>query len=174
VLEDLVRGILPDAERRGVEVELQPVPPVMVACSVGVYLSLAGNLVRNALKYIGDSPVRRVSIRVVTDRATVRTEVTDTGPGIAPEYVDSLFVAYFRMGRDRGKEGLGLGLATVKKLVDGHHGSVGVTSEIGKGSTFWFTLPRAGSAEHTTEAGEDALPSALDRTADSDRPKVHH
>ncbi len=174
VLEDFVRGVLPDAERRGIEVELQPVPPVMVACSVGVYLSLAGNLVRNALKYLGDSPVRQVSIRVVADRSAVRTEVSDTGPGIASEYLGSLFEAYFRMGRDRGKEGLGLGLATVKKLVEGHHGSVGVTSEIGKGSTFWFTLPRAGSAEHAMDAGADLAPSVPDHSADSERPKVHH
>jgi signal transduction histidine kinase len=57
-----------------------------------------------------------------------------------------LFEPYFRVGHDRTKEGLGLGLATVKRLAEGHHGSAGVSSELGKGSTFWFELPRAGRA----------------------------
>lgn len=157
VLDDLVRGLLPDAEQRGIEIELQPVPPVRVACSVGVYLSAAANLIRNAIKYMGDAPVRRISIRVAVERSEVLTEVTDTGPGVATENLDSLFEAYFRMGRDRGKEGLGLGLATVKKLVEGHHGSVGVKSEPGRGSTFWFTLPGAGSADDARGAGDALL-----------------
>jgi signal transduction histidine kinase len=147
VLEDFVRGISPDAEQRGIDIDLQPVPPVMVACSPGVYLSLVGNLVRNAIKYMGERPIRRVSVRVTEDETWVRTEVTDTGPGIAAENLNSLFEPYFRIRADRAKEGLGLGLSTVKKLVEGHHGSIGVTSERANGSSFWFTLPRAGSAE---------------------------
>jgi len=117
VLEDLVRDISPDAAQRGIEIDLQSVPPVMVASSPGVYLSLAGNLVRNAIKYMGDRPIRRVSVRVTLEGTAVRTEVIDTGPGIAAQNLASLFEAYFRIGADRGNEGLGLGLATVKKLV---------------------------------------------------------
>jgi signal transduction histidine kinase len=164
LLDDLVRGMLPDAEQRGIEIVLQAVPPVMVRAVPGVYMSLTGNLVRNAIKYIGVRATRRVSVRVTEEGTVVRTEVTDTGPGIASENLGSLFEPYFRVGADRGKEGLGLGLATVKKLVEGHHGAVGVTSEPGKGSTFWFTLPRAefvhpsrdidaGSTEPATHAG---------------------
>jgi signal transduction histidine kinase len=150
----------PDAARRGIEIELQPVPPVMVACSSGVYLSLVGNLVRNAIKYMGDRPTRRILVRVTQEGAAVRTSVIDTGPGIASDTLGSLFEPYFRIGADRGKEGLGLGLATVKKLAAGHHGGVGVTSEPGKGSTFWFTLPRAGVAEPSSDSDPGSIESA--------------
>lgn len=145
VLADVANGVAPEAERMGIELEVEPVPPVLVACSTGVYLSLAGNLVKNAMKYMGERPVRRITIRVRDDGAAVRTEVVDTGPGIPAKSAEALFQPYFRLTPDRGAEGLGLGLATVKKLAEGHGGRVGVTSELGRGSTFWFSLPRAGS-----------------------------
>jgi signal transduction histidine kinase len=169
LLDDFVRGVSTEAEPRGIELDLQPVAPVMVACGAGVYLSLVGNLVRNAIKYMGDSPTRRISLRVAEEGSMVRTEVIDTGPGIAAENLGSLFQAYFRAG---GKEGLGLGLATVKKLVEGHGGAVGVTSEIGKGSTFWFTLHRAGSAD-AHDDGDEVFDEPVGPD-DADRSEVRH
>lgn len=168
VLNDVLREISPDAEQQRIEIQVQPVPPVMVACSSGVYWSVLSNLVRNAIKYMGDAATRRISVRVSIEGNEVRTEVADTGPGIASDSLGSLFEPYFRLGRDRAKEGLGLGLATVKKLVEGHHGAVGVSSEPGAGSTFWFTLPRAGSSE-TFDGGSDEHAEHAD-----DRPRVHH
>jgi signal transduction histidine kinase len=130
------------------------VPPVLVACSAGVYLALVGNLVRNAIKYMGQAPARRITVRVREEGAWVHTEIEDTGPGIPAASLQSLFEPYFRMMKDRGAEGLGLGLATVKKLVEGHQGRVGVSSEPGLGSTFWFALPRAGSRPEASEGVE--------------------
>ncbi len=161
VLAGLESGLLPEAERLGIELELERVPPVLVACSTGVYLSLVGNLVKNAMKYMGPRPVRRITVRVRDEGAAVRTEVIDTGPGIPAKSAEALFQPYFRLTPDRGAEGLGLGLATVKKLAEGHGGRVGVTSELGRGSTFWFTLPRAGSRWEIEPAGRD-------------EPLVHH
>lgn len=143
VLSELASGIGPDAERAQIDLRFEQAPPVLVACSKGAYLSLVGNLVRNALKYMGDAETRRITVRVTAEGEKVRTEVMDTGPGIPEEKVASLFDPYFRA--DRGKDGLGLGLATVKKLAEGHNGAAGVTTAIGRGSTFWFVLPRAGS-----------------------------
>jgi signal transduction histidine kinase len=160
-LEDLVRGLGPELEREGIDVQLAPVPPVLVACSSGAYLSLVGNLVRNAIKYMGQSDPRRVTIRVTEHGSSVRTDVIDTGPGISPENLTSLFEPYFRVGHDRTKEGLGLGLATVKRLAEGHQGSAGVSSELGKGSTFWFELPRAGRATLMSMPTEPADGEAL-------------
>jgi len=145
VLGDLAKDLSGDAEQARIDLSLEAVPPVAVACSTGVYLSLVGNLVRNAIKYMGDSPRRQIRIRVIDRGTSVRTEVIDTGPGIAEGDRDLLFEPYFR-GSSRGREGLGLGLATVRKLAEGHHGSAGVISKRGEGSTFWFELPRAGSA----------------------------
>jgi signal transduction histidine kinase len=131
---------------------------VLIACSTGVYLSLVGNLLRNAIKYMGDSTTRRIVVRVRDEGTFVRTEIIDTGPGISTLSLPSLFDPYFRAAQDRGREGLGLGLATVRKLAEGHHGSAGVASEPGSGSTFWFLLPRAGSSSPAIE-----LPDELQR-----------
>jgi signal transduction histidine kinase len=150
-MTELAAGIGPDAEQAGIDLRFEPVPPVFVACSNGVYLSLVGNLVRNALKYMGDAATRGVVVRVSVEGENVRTEVSDTGPGIPEEKLPSLFDAYFRA--DNAKEGLGLGLATVKKLAESHRGAVGVETALGRGSTFWFLLPRAGSRLEAAASG---------------------
>jgi signal transduction histidine kinase len=163
VLAELAAGIGPDAERARIDLRFEPAPPVLVACSTGVYMSLVSNLVRNAIKYMGDAATRRITVSVTAETGEVRTEVSDTGPGIPREKVASLFDIYFRA--DRGKEGLGLGLATVKKLAEGHDGRVGVTTAIGRGSTFWFVLPRAGSERDVTTSGGRPV-------SDGSRPQV--
>lgn len=145
-IADLENAISAEAEQARIRVEFEPAPAALVACSIGVYLSVVGNIVRNAIKYMGEAEVRRVIVRVSDEQASVRTEVIDTGPGIPEPDQAFLFDLYFR-GRHRGTQGFGLGLATVKKLVEGHQGSVGVTSALGKGSTFWFELPKAGVLE---------------------------
>lgn len=143
VITDLLAGLSDEAVAAGIELESGPIPPVYVACSTGVYLSLLGNLLRNALKYMGNSKVRRVTVRVTAAGEFVRTEIQDTGPGIPSEALPSLFQPYFRASK-RAAEGIGLGLSTVSKLVENHGGRVGVKSEVGVGSTFWFELPAAG------------------------------
>ncbi|WP_158623373.1 HAMP domain-containing sensor histidine kinase [Corallococcus sp. CA053C] len=161
VIADLLGGFAAEAEQADIELSCEPVPPVLVACSPGVYLSLLGNLVRNAIKYMGDTPTRRITVQVTEEGAMIRTDIRDTGPGIAPENLPSLFEPYFR-AHGSVAEGLGLGLATVKKLAEGHGGRVGVISERGRGSTFWFELPRAGSPwETVTDASRAASGSVL-------------
>jgi signal transduction histidine kinase len=146
VLADTEATLIQEAERAGISIHIEPAPAVFVPCSVGVYLSLLGNLTRNAIKHMGDAPTREITVRVLDSGAVVRTEVSDTGPGIAKSELPSLFQPYVRPAVSRGRDGLGLGLATVKKLAEGHGGQVGVSTNVGKGSTFWFELPRAGSA----------------------------
>ena len=131
------------AARAGVTLEWRPVPPVAAACSEGVYLSLLGNLVRNAIRHMGDSPKRVVEVEVTVHDDTLRTEVRDTGPGVAPELIPFLFEPYFRGEPARDREGLGLGLPTVRRLAEGHGGAVGLETEPGRGSTFWFEIPVA-------------------------------
>ena len=77
---------------------------------------------------------------------TIRISITDTGKGIAPEYMDRLFNPFERIGAEISEvEGTGLGLAVSKKLMEAMNGTIGVDSEPGVGSAFWIELPQAES-----------------------------
>jgi signal transduction histidine kinase len=96
------------------------------------------NLIANALRYTPE--LGTVVVRALTVPDAVRFEVADSGPGIAAQYRGRIFEKYFRVpGAASGSAGLGLYIA--KEVVEAHGGEIGVESEVGKGSTFWFTLP---------------------------------
>jgi two-component system phosphate regulon sensor histidine kinase PhoR len=81
------------------------------------------------------------------DEERIRLVVSDTGPGIPPEHLPRVFERFYRVdaGRSRELGGTGLGLSIVKHMVEAMRGKVSVESEVGKGSTFTVSLPRAGS-----------------------------
>ncbi|MEP6864964.1 MAG: ATP-binding protein [Deltaproteobacteria bacterium] len=121
------------------------IPPGSIACSKGVLTSLVSNLGQNAIKYMGDVQERRIELRVLeTDRGW-RVEVEDTGPGISVEDQQRIFRPHVQL--QRGGAGIGLGLATVDRLVRAHAGSLGVSSKPGHGALFWFELPKATARE---------------------------
>jgi signal transduction histidine kinase len=144
VIEDVTAGVQPVAERAAIELRVEDLPRCGAACSVGVLTSVVSNLEHNAVKYMGEREVRRVTVRAFEREAFVRVEVEDTGPGIPSDALDHIFLPYVR-GTTHGKEGLGLGLATVKSLCEAHGGRVGVRSGVGRGSVFWVELPLATS-----------------------------
>ncbi len=100
------------------------------------------NLLINASKFTQEGG--EVTLRARQTKATLVIEVSDNGPGIPKEDHKRLFMPYHRSLSDREHlSGLGLGLALCKYLVDMHDGEIWVDSEIGKGSTFGFSLPLA-------------------------------
>ncbi len=99
------------------------------------------NLIGNAIKYRG-SKSPHIQLRAKKLNGKVRYEVQDNGIGIAPEYLARIFEMFHRVPGS-GVEGTGLGLAIVHRIVKKLNGDVGVDSQPGKGSTFWFTLPAA-------------------------------
>jgi signal transduction histidine kinase len=111
------------------------------ACAPGVLASILGNLVGNAIRYIGSSEERRVRVCARARARAARIEVSDTGPGLPVGAERCIFEPYVRMNRDGG--GIGLGLATVKRLATAHGGACGVASGGTCGSTFWVELPLA-------------------------------
>ncbi|NSW82284.1 MAG: PAS domain-containing protein [Syntrophothermus sp.] len=98
------------------------------------------NLIDNAIKYT--SPGGKIVIRVKRGGDQVFTSITDTGTGIPQESLPRLFERFYRVDKARSRElgGTGLGLAIVKHIVESHGGEVFVESELGKGSTFGFSL----------------------------------
>jgi signal transduction histidine kinase len=99
------------------------------------------NLLSNAVKFTPEGGRIIVAARPADDM--VEVSVTDTGIGIAPEDCEAVFEEFRQVGTDYTKkaEGTGLGLALTRKFVELHGGKIWVTSEVGKGSTFAFTLP---------------------------------
>lgn len=100
------------------------------------------NLLSNAIKYNRDD--RQIHVAAVATGEQMRVEVRDTGRGISPEQRARLFKPFERLESSYdGIEGSGIGLALVKRLVEAMGGEIGVDSEEGLGSTFWFILPAA-------------------------------
>jgi PAS domain S-box-containing protein len=98
------------------------------------------NMVNNAVKYAPNSKQIFFNVEKVGDMA--RISVKDTGPGIAPDKLSHLFERYYRTDASGYQNsGLGLGLYISAEIIRKHGGEIGVDSELGKGSTFWFTLP---------------------------------
>jgi PAS domain S-box-containing protein len=98
------------------------------------------NFVTNAVKYAPESKEIRIKIEKVDNMAKV--SVIDKGPGIPAEKLIHLFDRYYRADNSGSQySGLGLGLYISAEIIKKHNGKIGVDSDLGKGSTFWFTLP---------------------------------
>ncbi len=97
------------------------------------------NLVTNAVKFTHAGG--EVKISVTREASAVRVAVADDGAGIPPEHHGKIFDKFSQVEGENKKLGAGLGLTFCKLAVEAHGGRIGVESEVGKGSTFWFTLP---------------------------------
>jgi len=117
-----------------------PESSLTLAADVGLIRRVFQNLLSNALKYTpGGGDVRIV---VTPSPSEVRVAVTDTGPGIAPEYHQRIFEKFGQVEDRKNRLGTGLGLTFCKLAVEAHGGRIGVESAVGQGSTFWLALPR--------------------------------
>ncbi len=113
-------------------------------------MQVLNNLLSNAIKFSHESG----RIRVCSEQHSkeLKIMVLDEGVGLVPEDQEKLFGKFFQANNQKSNEGFGLGLAITKLIVEAHSGRVGVTSERGEGSTFWFTLPMDEQApDHTIE-----------------------
>ena len=156
----LLEELRPQAEDAAAELRVDPIPDCVVASSPGVLVVILSNLVRNALKYLGDASERVVVLRVRPRRASVSFEVEDTGPGVPAELGDRIFEPYIRGRRaSTTRPGIGLGLATVKRLVVAHGGTLGTRRGSLGGALFWVELPRAEATEHPRLPAESVMRS---------------
>ena len=111
-----------------------------VRCDRERMLQVLSNLISNARQFT--SPKGRITVRAERAGDEVRFAVADTGCGVAEEELPHLFERYWT-SRPAGQRGTGLGLYIARGIVEAHGGRIGVESALGRGSTFWFTLPAA-------------------------------
>ena len=131
------------ARTRGVALDVVATPDVLVTADKDAVHQVFANLIDNALKYA--SGTEKLQMGAVERETGVEFFVRDFGPGIPSEHLPRLFERFYRVDKARSREagGTGLGLAIVKHIVLNHGGEVGVNSELGHGSQFWFRLPLA-------------------------------
>ena len=147
VLEDISLVMKMKAEEKSLQFDInidEKVPNYLIGDSHRLQQILL-NLANNSVKF---TETGRIDISVsyvdqIENKATLRFNVCDTGIGIPPMAINSLFKVFSRVKQDKTKliAGTGLGLSICKKLTDIMGGRLGVESTFGKGSTFWFTLP---------------------------------
>ena len=138
VVEEMRRMFESAAAEKGIrfEVDASGFPPPLYA-DRNRLIQILANLVSNALRATDSGTVR---LTVEGDRDKARFSVADTGPGIPAAELPHLFDRFWQVRSSR-RGGAGLGLAIVKGFVEAHHGTVEVTSEVGKGSRFQFVIP---------------------------------
>jgi signal transduction histidine kinase len=154
LVDEIRETMEPLAREKGITVEevIEPGLPPIEADRAKLRRIIV-NLLSNALKFTGKGG--SVMLRAETNGEDIRISVSDTGVGIAPEDVERLFDKYeqARSRATRGEKGTGLGLYITKQLVELHGGEIKVESELGRGSTFSFTLSatRGASAAEAQE-----------------------
>lgn len=131
------------AEEVGAAVELDLDDDLRVACAKELLHVVGLNLISNALKFLQGRARRSVRIRLSLDQGSCLLEVTDTGPGIPEAARARIFEPFYRVP---GTEvpGTGIGLATVKRVIEAQGGRIALESVVGEGSVFRVWLPRAG------------------------------
>ncbi|HEY9723920.1 MAG TPA: ATP-binding protein [Oscillatoriaceae cyanobacterium] len=142
VIKDTITVLADQAAQKRVRLHFaEPAEPLLAQADPQRLSQVVLNLVGNAIKFTPEGG--RITVGVRRQGEFLRCEVHDTGPGIAASDIPKLFQRFGQLdtGPTRAHRGTGLGLVIVKSLVEAHGGEVGVESQPGQGSTFWFTLP---------------------------------
>lgn len=137
---DAVEMQRPLADASGVTISLEVEPEVRtVWAERRRLLQVFENLVGNATKFT--PPGGRIVVRVATKNEDVMFSVTDTGVGIASDALPHVFDRFWQATTRARRLGAGLGLPITKGIVEAHGGRIAVDSEVGRGTTFFFTIP---------------------------------
>ena len=138
VLDQVIANLSVTIEQNNVIITNDDLPTVMADASQ--MHELFKNLVSNAIKFRSEH-APRIHISAKQDRNKWLFSVQDNGFGIDPQYKDKIFLIFQRLHSKEEYPGTGIGLAICKRIVERHGGKIWVDSNVGKGSTFYFTLP---------------------------------
>jgi signal transduction histidine kinase len=146
LIDSAIDSVSGTASKKGIFIQ-RPIFDTTVDCDHQRFVQVLVNLLSNSIKFSPENG--EIGIEVEDGEKAVKIKVRDDGPGIEQESIDKIFDRFQQAANkqdvnetNRAKKGTGLGLAICKAIVAGHDGQIGVDSEVGKGSTFWFTLPR--------------------------------
>ena len=155
IIASSVATIRPLLDKKGLDLQISiPEDLPRVYCDRTRVQQVILNLLSNATRFTDSGGI---TIEVDQDDGYAQVNVTDTGTGISPEDADRIFEAFWQ-GRNRlwrNKEGSGLGLAISKRFIERHGGRMWLESEVGVGSSFFFTLPISPPLEHTVRPGHN-------------------
>jgi CheY-like chemotaxis protein len=174
-IEQIVRETLPLvaplAEKHSVRIanETEPHANLYVAADRTRLKQVLLNLLSNGIKY--NKKGGTVTLSCMPHGERLRIEVRDTGPGIRAEDLPNLFIPFHRLDEHDQIEGTGIGLAITKRLLDLMKGTIGASSTLGEGATFWFELA---IAEKPTVDIDESDPSLIIKRADSRAVTVLH
>jgi signal transduction histidine kinase/ligand-binding sensor domain-containing protein len=143
LLDRTIKSLQPFASERGLALDItEKTSRVTVRADADRIAQVITNLVGNALKFTPSGGA--VSVVLEQDgRNQARVSIVDTGPGIPADELDHIFDKFHQVKAQMpaNQQGAGLGLSIAKGIVQAHGGTIGVSSKVGHGSTFWFALP---------------------------------
>ncbi len=153
VLEQALSNLRLAVQESGALITHDPMPPLLG--DETQLVQLFQNLISNALKFRRGIPPT-VHVGVVERDGDWLFSVRDNGIGIDPQYAERIFVIFQRLHRGRDYRGTGMGLAICRKILERHGGRIWVESQLGEGSTFYFTMPVMDGGRVPTAAGTEA------------------
>jgi signal transduction histidine kinase len=142
LISDVRRELQPQTEGRHIDWDISPLPEIQG--DPAMLRLVVSNLLSNAVKYTGKRAEAHIQIGSLQDDGELVIFVRDNGAGFDMQYADKLFGVFERLHRAEEFDGSGIGLANVRRIVHRHGGRTWAEGEVGKGATFYFTLPRSG------------------------------
>jgi PAS domain S-box-containing protein len=156
-LEEAMRNLKVRIEETAAKISVPEMPRVMA--DKNQLVQVFQNIIANAMKFKGeDAP--QITIQAKEKAGFAEFSIKDNGIGFDQKHADRIFVLFQRLNTREHYQGTGIGLAVCKKIVERHGGSIGVQSQIGKGTTFHFTFPLAKDASSQVMADPAVLQEA--------------
>ena len=138
LVEQVRSELLTETQGRQIEWRIGTLPALQ--CDAGLVKQALSNLIGNSIKYTRPREQAVIEIGQVLAKGTPAFFIRDNGAGFEMKYADKLFGAFQRLHHAKDFEGTGIGLATVRRIVQRHGGRIWAESEVDKGTTFYFTL----------------------------------
>jgi signal transduction histidine kinase len=138
LVNTVIDSLKPECEGRHIDWRIKPLPTV--ECDPGLMKIVFANLLSNAVKYTRRKENATIEVGQFLDAGTPVIYVRDNGAGFEQTYADKLFGVFQRLHRAEDFEGTGVGLATVRRIIDKHGGRIWAQGKVDDGATFFFTL----------------------------------